>query len=93
MGEALFDFEVEFFFVEEDFALVFLVVCCVDALCDALAPCVFLLRVRMPGASFTGSAMVSTLPGLTAFDDRWFQRLSWSVDTLKRSATVTSVSP
>jgi hypothetical protein len=93
LGEALFDFEVEVTFVEEGFALVFLVARCVDELCDALALCVFLPRVRVPGASFTGSAMVSTRPGLTAFDDRWFQRLSCSADTLKRSATVTSVSP
>jgi hypothetical protein len=70
LGEALFDFEVELFFVGEEFELVFLVVCCVDALCDALAPCAFLLCDRVPGASFTGSAMVRTRPGLTAFDDR-----------------------
>ena len=50
--------------VEEDLVLVLLAVCCVDVVCDALATCAFLLRVRTPGASLTGSAMVSTRPGL-----------------------------
>jgi hypothetical protein len=93
LGEVLVDFEVDVRFVEEGLALVFLAVCCVDELWDALALCVFLLRVCMPGASFTGSAMVRTRPGFAVLDVRWFQCLSCSTETPKRSATVTSVSP
>ena len=70
LGEVVFDFEGALFFVEEDFALTFLVVGCVDAVCDALALCVRLPRARVPGASLTGSAMVSTRPGLAVLEVR-----------------------
>jgi len=70
LGEVLFEFEVDVLFVDEGLVLVLLAVCVVDVLCDALATCAFLLRVRTPGASLTGSAMVSTRPGLAVLEVR-----------------------
>jgi hypothetical protein len=50
-------------------------------------------RTCVTGASRTGCDTASTRPGFTLDEERWFQRRSSSTVTLKRSATVTSVSP
>lgn len=50
-------------------------------------------RTCVTGARCTGSVTSRTRRGWIALDVRWFQRLRFSTDMLKRSAIVTSVSP
>jgi hypothetical protein len=50
-------------------------------------------RVRVAGASRTGSATYNVRPGESLFDDRWFHARRSSTETPNLSATVTSVSP
>jgi hypothetical protein len=72
---------VEVFFVIVEDALGFEVFCfvsvCAEAAwaeaatpCELLFPRTLLLRTCVTGASFTGSATTSELPGFTAFDDK-----------------------
>ena len=50
-------------------------------------------RTCVTGARRMGCDTASMRPGLMLEEERWFQRRSSSTVTLKRSATVTSVSP
>ncbi len=81
LGAIVCVFVVELFFFAVIAWLVFEIECLVpvgaealgteDAVaCEALFPRAALLRTCVTGASFTGSATASVLPGFTAFDDR-----------------------
>ncbi len=50
-------------------------------------------RARSEGARRTGSETASERPGTIVLEERWFHLRMSAADTLKRSATVTSVSP
>ena len=66
------------------------------AVCFVFAPAVVrdpFARTWVAGARRTGSLTYSVRRGLIVLDDRWFQRLRSSTETLNRSAIVTSVSP
>ena len=77
------DFEV----VAGLFAFVLVAACALAAVCD------FLARTCATGARWTGCETSRERCGLIVLDERWFQRLRSSTETLNRSATVTSVSP